>query len=156
VLNNNNLKETEMIFLDFLTSLHLDPFIFNPFRNTDQYCVPLFEYDGPEGDDYELAESDPKPSPVKLTKTSTRDGVTRPSVIVPNETEKSIPDVFLNNNSCCSCLNCKLSDDISDGSSCKVCSVTGEYISDPDLTAMSCEYYSVKSFDYSEEIEEEI
>jgi hypothetical protein len=145
-----------MIFLDFLTSLHLDPVIFNPFITTDQYCVPLFEYDGPEGDDYELEESVPMPTSVKLTQTPTRDDVTRPHVIVSNETEEPISDVFLNNNSCCSCLNCKLSDDISDGSSCKICSVTGEYISDPDLTAESCEYYSVKSSDYAEEIENEV
>ena len=145
-----------MIFLDFLTSLHLDPVIFNPFNTTYKDCVPLFEYDGPEGDDYELAESDPIPTSAKLTHTPTRDDVTHPSVIVSNETEESIPDVFLNSNSCNTCLNCKLSDDISDGSSCKICSVTGEYVIDPELTAVSCEYYSVKSSDYSEEIVDEI
>ena len=145
-----------MIFLDFLTSLHLDPVIFNPFNTTYKDCVPLFEYDGPEGDDYELAESVPMPTSVTLTQAPTRDDVTHPSVIVPNETEESIPDVFSNNNSCNTCLNCKLSDDISDGSSCKICSVTGEYISDPDLTAVSCGYYSEKSSDYSEETEDEV
>ena len=145
-----------MIFLDFLMSLHLDPVIFNPFNTTYKDCVPLFEYDGPEGDDYELAESVPMPTSVKLAQAPASDGVTHPSVIVPNETEESIPDVFLNSNSCNTCLNCKLSDDILDGSSCKICSVTGEYIIDPDLTAVSCGYYSIKSSEYSEETEDEV
>lgn len=145
-----------MIFLDFLTSLHLDPVIFNPFNTTYKEGVPLFEYDGPEGDDYELAESVPMFTLAKLTRAPTRDDVTHPRVIVSNETEESIPDVLLNNNSCNTCSNCMLSDDISDGSSCKICSVTGEYITDQDLTAVSCEYYSVKSSDYLEEAEDEI
>jgi len=146
-----------MVFNNFILSLQLDPVMFNPFKSNDpEIVIPLGNDDVPEGDYYELAVSDDDDNPVKSTYDQTKEGANTPSKIIQTETKSTAPDIFTERNSCNTCLNCQFSDDISDGSSCRVCSVTGEYISDPDVTAEHCRDYYLKSSEYTEEVEDEI
>jgi len=146
-----------MDFNNFILSLQLDPVMFNPFKSNDPDIVtPLGNDDVSEGDYYELAVSDDDDNPTKSTYDQTKEDVNPPSRITLTETKSTVPDIFTERNSCNTCLNCQLSDDISDGSSCKMCSVTGEYISDPDVTAERCRDYYLKSSEYTDEIEDEI
>jgi len=146
-----------MVFNNFILSLQLDPAVFNPFKGNDPDVVtPLGNDDVPEGDYYVLAISDSDDNLIKSTNYQTREDVSSPSIIIPTETKSSVPDIFTEKNSCNTCLNCQFSDDISDGSSCKICSVTEEYISDPDATAEHCDDYYLKSSGYTDEAEDEI
>ena len=146
-----------MVFNNFILSLQLDPVVFNPFKsNNSDVVIPLGNDDVPEGDYYELAVSDDDDNPDKSTYDQTKEDVNEAGEISPTETKSTFPDIFTERNSCTSCLNCQFSDDISDGSSCKICSVTGEYISDPDVTAEDCRDYYLKSSEYTDETEDEI
>ena len=145
-----------MVYDNFILSLQLDPAIFNPFVNNDPDVIPLGNEDVPEGDYYELDVSDSDDNPAKSTYYPTKEDVKATGIIIPTETKNSLPDIFTERNSCNTCLNCQFSNDISDGSSCKVCSVTGEYISGPDVTAEHCRDYYLKSSEYTDETEDEI
>jgi len=144
-----------MVFNNFILSLQLDPVMFNPFKSNDPDVVtPPGNYDVPEGDYYVLAVSDDDDNSIKSTYDQVEEDVSPSSIIIPTETKSSVPDIFTERNSCNTCLNCQFSDDISDGSSCKICSVTGEYISDPDVTAEHCRDYYLKSSEYTDEVED--
>jgi hypothetical protein len=146
-----------MNFNNFILSLQLDPTVFNPFKSNDPDVVtPLGNDDVSEGDYYELAVSDDDDNSTKSTYDQAKEGVNTLSRTVPTETKSTVLDIFTDRNSCNTCLNCQLSDDISDGSSCRMCSITGEYISDPDVTAAHCRDYYLKSSEYTDEIEDEI
>ena len=145
-----------MVYDNFILSLQLDPAIFNPFVNNDPDVIPLGNEDVPEGDYYELDVSDSDDNPAKSTYYPTKEDVKATGKIIPTETKSSLPDIFTERNSCNTCLNCQFSNDISEGSSCKMCSVTGEYISDPDVTAEHCRDYYLKSSEYTDETEDEI
>ncbi len=145
-----------MVFNNFILSLQLDPAILNPFVNNDPDVIPLGNDDVPEGDYYELDVSDSDDNPAKSIYDQTKEDVKATGRIITTKTNSSFHDIFTERNSCNTCSNCQLSDDISDGSSCRMCSVTGEYILDPDVTAEYCRDYYLRSSEYTDETEDEI